>query len=1255
MRISCPQCKSQYNVDEKRIPPQGVQIKCPKCTTAFVVHADGVPAGDGAVALPGAAGDGAVALPGAGGGAVPLPGGGGAVALPGGGGAVPLPGGGGAVPLPGGGGGFPFPGGGGAVPLPGGGGAVPLPGAGGMGSAPLPGFGGAVPLPGGGGAVPLPGAGAGVPLPGFGGAAPLPGAGFAFPPAGVGAPRPSGGPGFAPMSGLGSSEPYAEPGVVMPQASHTSLTENSVVHPFHGQTQAKAAPAPAQAAKSLSLDGGVLDFIDRAADQAGVPRTAASFRVRKRSGKVVGPFDEATVLKMLRSSEFVGSEDASQDDGATWRPLSQFPGFAAEIATMMANALGGLKGMADLPAPVRSPGAAGNADLPAPVDRSQADLPTAVRGRKKPGNADGDLPTPSFPVASKGQPGATDAATPGTPAAPGTPEAAAAATADKGKRKKLALAGGAATLLVLVAVGVVLGVPDIRNRLFGSEPEVPAGTVTPPTTAVAPEKPKPVAAPGREGATVEDLLREDTVASYAEAAQKLSASLGGTSAPPLLVAYARSLALPAYLDQQSALTEPALAASAAALAADARGGAGFRAFALLASGKPDDALREAKAVAGEAPPDVKEASPTELAAASWSNTAAGFALLEKKQLTDAMTRFDWALTAWPDNTVATQGQARALLANGDKESAAGYLERQVALLPENVRGRLLLGRTYLQLNKVRQAMDQFLYVAAQIGPRGSAQQRAQAHLGVSDAAAADRDFKLALEEMKSATAQTPDDVQLRLRHGELALRMGDWPQARSVFDEILKGNPGEESAIVGSARAKLGATDALGAYQQLDAAAKLAPQSALLIHWFGEANLRMGKSKEAVDLFKRAQGLDPSRALPTVAQARILMESRRYNDALKLLEPAFGRVAPEEAPLLRAAMGEVLVKQRNYPGAFKAFEEVLAQTPQDSQARALYGRALKDTGKYEEAQRQLKQAVAEDPRNPLILSEMGAYYESQGQYERAIDYFQQALAISPKEAEFHIRLGAATFRRGDSAGALEHLKAAQSLAVNNPDVYYWMGLAVRKTDPDRAKQMFKQGMELAPEDGRFDHELGRSVGAEGAMLEAVDYLRGAVRKDPKNGDAYFEMGKFLAEQSRYADAREQFQRATELMPQKAIIHLAIAETYERAGQYDLARKEYQVAMKKDPNQPEAHCKMGDVYRLDQKLKNAVQAYKSCVELNPRHKTAWRWLGFSLVGLGGKANQKEAVKAFQTHLKAAPDDPENSSVEDQLSDLGVNVE
>lgn len=76
MNVACPSCQTRYSVEDSRIPPSGVTIKCPKCTHSFVVKRDGEPPRDAsAVALPGQR-QGAVPLPGQTAGAVPLPGGG---------------------------------------------------------------------------------------------------------------------------------------------------------------------------------------------------------------------------------------------------------------------------------------------------------------------------------------------------------------------------------------------------------------------------------------------------------------------------------------------------------------------------------------------------------------------------------------------------------------------------------------------------------------------------------------------------------------------------------------------------------------------------------------------------------------------------------------------------------------------------------------------------------------------------------------------------------------------------------------------------------------------------------------------------------------------------------------------------------------------------------------------------------------------------------------------------------------------------
>ena len=1032
-------------------------------------------------------------------------------------------------------------------------------------------------MPTGGGGVPMPGTGAGFPMPRS--AVPFPG-----------------------MDDL--------PAPVSDLPAPVGRTDDSVVHPFHGQTSARPAPQPQQ--QPMGLDSGVLDFIDRAAEQAGAGRGPSQVRIRKRSGKVVGPFEEEAVLRMLRGHELMGSEEASTDEGMTWKPLSQFPAFADEIAALMATALGGL-----------------GEDLPAPVGHS-------------------DLPAPSFTAAIPGPAASFDGdGLPEVPAAGSVRQRPAKPKAPFPVRTALALGG----VVVLVTTGLVtqLLLPDVGA--FGYKILLKSAPKPVPERRAPP--PKPVAPPAWDSDSVEALLDEDTAAGYLEAITKLDPQAAAGSAPAAL-ALARARSTLAYLDQVEDQVEPALAAAEQAAKSSARAAAPFKALALLAKGEVDNALTAAAASSGKSLPKLKDADLAERQTESFIQAAHGFALLAKDpQDKEAMQRFDWALQAWPHSAVASLGQFRAVQAADDERTARAYLERIIELYPDNIRARLELGRNLVTTHDdklLKQATEHLQYVTTVSGGKGTSLQRARAHQGLSEVAVAQKDFATALEEIKNASAEVPDNPDLRARHGELALRMRDWPAARQVFDDILTQTPAFEPAIVGSARAKMGATDVLGAYKQLDDALKVAPNSALLTHWFGEATLALGKTADGMALFQKAQKLDPARALPVVAQARVLMANRKVAESLKVLEPARGTVDPSEDHLILAAMGEVYLAKGSIPQAYKVLQEALKKEPNNAEARAMYGRALRLSGKTRAAANELARALKEDPRNARILAENGSFQDAQGDYDRAVEFFQQALAVAPKDADLFVRLGAAIFRKGDAAGAMDQLKQAQALAPSNPDVYYWLGLATRKSDPDRAKQLFKQGQELSPQDGRFDHELGRSVGAEGAVLEAVDYMRAAVRKDPKNAEAYFEMGKYLAEQTRYADAREQYILASELLPKRGSIHLAIAETYERAGQYDQARKEYAKAIKKDPNLSEAHCKMGDVLRLDQKYKNAVTEYEACTRLNGKHKAAWRWLGFSLLAVGGKPNQRKAVVAFRKHLEVNPDDPQNVDVEDAMAEL-----
>src|SRR5512138_1147781 len=43
MKVTCPHCAANYNIDDRRIPSSGLNVKCPKCSAAFPVKREAEP------------------------------------------------------------------------------------------------------------------------------------------------------------------------------------------------------------------------------------------------------------------------------------------------------------------------------------------------------------------------------------------------------------------------------------------------------------------------------------------------------------------------------------------------------------------------------------------------------------------------------------------------------------------------------------------------------------------------------------------------------------------------------------------------------------------------------------------------------------------------------------------------------------------------------------------------------------------------------------------------------------------------------------------------------------------------------------------------------------------------------------------------------------------------------------------------------------------------------------------------------------
>ncbi|MCP4499167.1 MAG: tetratricopeptide repeat protein [Deltaproteobacteria bacterium] len=1185
MQISCPSCSAQYAVDESKIPPQGASINCPSCQHTFVVGPDGK--------TPGAAG-------------VPLPGAGAGVPLPSAGAGVPLPSAGAGVPLPSAGAGVPLPSAGAGVPLPGAGAGVPLPG--GVG----------VPLPGGG--VPLPGDG--VPLPG--GGVPLPG---------------DGGQELAMMDDLfgegtvEAPQPAPAPQNPAPASAAMDMFDDMMgesAAPFHGDNSVVVQnPAPSSIANP---SGGLLDFIDGAGTAEESPKSEL-YRIRKRSGRVIGPFDESTVLQMFEKQELSGGEEASVD-GVNWKPLAKIPAFAEPIQKAMAAALSGLGMEAE------SPGLP-NAGLPG---LAEVDLP-GIDGAGLPGLAGADLP--------------------GLAGADNLSDAERMRRRAKVKHKVPGSKGpilvAMAALLALVVVLGVLAEFITDHGWFGYKFIIAEFDLGKKVIEKGPEEPPPPPLPTGD-VSPEELLAKDTYVGYRQGAEQQAIAVkegkSRISVPPEVAAAAVQQAhFLAYLVvvedmpifeklRGEALAFAATQNAKASLEKDIAEVAGD----LLAKDM-DKALARLKGAT-----DPAKYSGTALSEALWWK---GHVLRKKKENGKAMKVFDGSLVANPHNYLSLMSQAELLFEQGELEFALEYIEKVLARAPKHPRALLLKGRVLvLSPKKKKAAQGSALLTDIATGnaaPDAAPTQQARAFLGLSEAAVAVREWDRALKQMSAAVEKRPKDVAIRLQHGELALKLREFNVAQETYKKILERDDTSEDAVIGLAASQIGAGLSLKAYQLVDKKLKLKEhaKNAKYFFWLGNASLGLGKRNDAVKHWKKSIEFDS-----TVAQAHVrviddLLDRGMLEEATRAAQSARDQVKPEERHYVRVAKSRIFLSNRQHKSAKVELEKAVEEAPRNVEAILLYIDFLIHDEKLKMASEKANFARSLEPKNPRVLAGVAEVKAAQGKFDEAIALMQEAVSLDSNDHQVLLRAAAIAVRTERWAEAKGYLNMLSVMQPNNPEVLNLQGQVLRPTAPKMAQREFAGAIEMAPENPRYLYQAGLNYRAMGANLEAMDYFEGAYRADPTFHQAHFQHGLVLKDLGKASLAEKQFSNVVKLDPRRADAHIEVANLRADLGDTSGAMKAYDKAIKAAPKNPEPVCQKGLtlVQQLGDSKKSralGMRSLKKCVELNRKHPSAWRILG-SAYADNGKRN--EAVKAFRAHLLANPSDAENDFLCERLTGWG----
>ena len=434
------------------------------------------------------------------------------------------------------------------------------------------------------------------------------------------------------------------------------------------------------------------------------------------------------------------------------------------------------------------------------------------------------------------------------------------------------------------------------------------------------------------------------------------------------------------------------------------------------------------------------------------------------------------------------------------------------------------------------------------------EERSFVALGMEIAFAADAlrkgELDRAAGQLARARAKAPKDPYVHLISGELALRRGKFDEAEKAFQIAL--------TLGGGARAQWGLARVLLNRDDRDA------QIAAI-----EETLKMS----------------PLHIDARIAKAHILVERSEERQALTLLREAVG-LSPVD---------------NEYLWSYKSAK---------AQGYSIIGYLHETRGRLHLARKAYDMALAADPYRMEALLGAGGVSLREHRFNDALARFESALNTAkvndPKvftgrkastEATFGI--SRAYFELGRQPEAREKLHLLSQSLPEDSEILLWLGKTENKLQRrEVAESLYRKAIGIKPNDFEGYLALAQLYFDQGKTEEAIAVLRDAASNVPESAPMHRLRGESELKSKRLDTAIHHFKRALELDPEDLEARFMMANAFRKNGQLHEAKLTLDQVASRDAAFAGLDIEWGLYYEAQGAYGKAVDKYRGALEKDP---------------------------------------------------------
>lgn len=378
------------------------------------------------------------------------------------------------------------------------------------------------------------------------------------------------------------------------------------------------------------------------------------------------------------------------------------------------------------------------------------------------------------------------------------------------------------------------------------------------------------------------------------------------------------------------------------------------------------------------------------------------------------------------------------------------------------------------------------------------------------------------------------------------------------------------------------------------------PYSSSLLIRKADILITSRKYNDALDLLDKAALFGSSDINLYILKTDIFLALDQQEKAVELLEEAVGLFEGDERIELLFELSDVYDDYEEFDKVFDCLKLVLEQDPINEEALYKICFWTDFTGRNEESIQLHKRIIDEYPYSELAWFNLAAAYQGLKLYEKSIDAYQYAIAIDEKFDYAYRNMGDAYIRLRRYREAIEMLEKVLELSRPEDVIYEAIGHCYdRQKNYAQARFYYRKASHLNAEDSKLYYKIACTYINEGQWESAIKQLRSALAIHQLQAEYNLALGECLTQLGNYKEAIEAYSNVIRQRPRNIQAWTSLLECFMLADMLDEAEEYAGIAYEQTKYKPVFLYYRSAILFAKNKSKEAINQLALAMEKAPK--------------------------------------------------------